>query len=225
MKKIENEFDLITGLMDVNGKTVVDVGCGVGHLVRCLTEKNATVTGIDKEIMLEKAKAEEPAGNETYIEGGAEHLPMNDNSVDLVIFFASLHHVPAEEMKTALGETYRVLKPNGKAFFLEPVGVEGSYFQLIRLVDDERPVQLLAKKVIDQAPGMGFKPIKEEMFYMERSLEDYGKILDMFVPDEEKREEYRAQAKEITEQLCKETGTTIEDYLYRSIARVNIFEK
>lgn len=225
MKKITDEIVFVTDLMDVRGKNVVDVGCGAGELVRGLTGKGASVIGIDLPFMLEKAKAETPAGNETYIEGGAEVLPLDDRSMDLVVYFASFHHIPEQGMEPAMKEAHRVLKPGGKILFLEPVGVEGSYFELIRLVDDEREVQQLAKKMIDNAPGFDFKHIKEEMFYFERSLVDYGNILDKFVDDEEKRNECRAQAKKITERLSKESGTTIDDYRYRSIGRINVLEK
>src|SRR3989338_9169784 len=52
-----------------------------------------------------------------YIQASAEKIPMADNSVDFVVSTWSLCSIP--NLQVALGEVYRVLKPNGKFVFIE----------------------------------------------------------------------------------------------------------
>ena len=48
-------------------------------------------------------------------------LPYEDESYDLVVGIGIIHHLPVEGLKAAVNESYRVLKPGGQAFFLEPI--------------------------------------------------------------------------------------------------------
>lgn len=223
MRKIENEFEVITGITTLDGKVVVDVGCGTGELVRKLTAQGARVTGIDNPEMLAKAKEFSPVGSEKYVTGQGENIPVKDNDADIVIFFASFHHVP--EPMRALKETRRILQNGGIAIFVEPVGKEGSYFELIRLVEDEREIQKLAYETIKKASSIGLENTKEEIVYLERSLADYAKLLDIFVDDEEERKEYLNRSREVTSQLCRDAGLSIDEYRFKSICRINVLRK
>ena len=77
---------------DLRGdSSVLDVGCGAGRLTRIMTEMGATVTGIEPgERQLERARAHPVIGTESYIEGTAERLPVEDNCATIIIFFNSL---------------------------------------------------------------------------------------------------------------------------------------
>ena len=225
MKKIEKEFKIFTEITDLKGKAVIDIGCGTGELVRALTRQGAEVTGIDKPDMLAKAKEHQRAGNEKYLPGEGEHIPVKENEADMVIFFASFHHIPESLMMQALEETYRVLKTGGTAIFLEPVGKEGSYFELIRLAEDEREIQKRAFEAIKNASRIGFKSKKEEIFYMERSYDDFVNMLNLFVDDDEKREEYLTRGKEITARFARDAGVSFTDYRFKSICRMNVLQK
>jgi ubiquinone/menaquinone biosynthesis C-methylase UbiE len=52
---------------------------------------------------------------------GAQDIPLDDESVDVVFMFKSLHHVPTELMEQSLREIWPVLKPAGLAYISEPV--------------------------------------------------------------------------------------------------------
>jgi len=143
----------------------------------------------------------------------------------IVIFFASLHHVPEAMMMQAIKETHRVLKKGGAVIFLEPIGKKGSYFELIRLVEDEREIQKLAFDAIKNASSIGLENKKEEILYLERSYDNYLNILNVFVDDEKERKEYTVQAKKVATQLAKDANLSIEDYRFKSIARVNVLQK
>jgi ubiquinone/menaquinone biosynthesis C-methylase UbiE len=53
-----------------------------------------------------------------YLTSDAQNLKLEDAAVSFVIFNESLHHMP--EVKKALAEAARVLKPKGKLFLYEP---------------------------------------------------------------------------------------------------------
>jgi len=160
-----------------------------------------------------------------FIAGLGENLPFKNNYADIIIFFASFHHVPGAMMKQTLQETQRVLKAGGIGIFLEPVGRDGSYFEIIRLVEDERDIQRLAFESIKKAHTFGLGNKREEIKYFERSFDDYVNLLKVFVEDEAERNGYLKEAGKITERLSHEAGIPIEDYRYKSICRVNVLHK
>jgi SAM-dependent methyltransferase len=244
MKKIENELDIISEITGIKDKTIIDVGCGTGELVRKLTEEGAQAIGIDRPDMLIKVK-----NNQKFLQGGpggavfsksappgrrrqtifivglGENLPFKSNFADIIIFFASFHHVPGQMMMQTLQETHRVLKAGGIGIFLEPVGREGSYFEIIRLVEDERDIQRLAFESIKKAHTFGLENKREEIMYIERSFDDYVNLLNVFVDDAAERDGCIKEAREITERLSREAGIAFEDYRYKSICRINVLQK
>jgi SAM-dependent methyltransferase len=244
MKKIENDLDIITEITGIKDKIIIDVGCGTGQLVRKLTEEGARVIGIDRPDMLLKAKNNQkflggggggyfsttppPPGRRRqgiFIAGLGENLPFKTNYADIIIFFASFHHIPGSMMKQTLEETHRVLKAGGIGIFLEPIGREGSYFEIIRLVEDERNIQQQAFESIKNAHTFGLENKREEIKYFERSFDDYVNILNVNVEDEAERNGYLKEARKITERLSREAGIPIEDFRYKSICRVNVLQK
>src|ERR1700748_182241 len=100
------------------GKDVVDVGCGGGTLVRELAAAGARPIGIEiSEEQLATARARDDGnGGARYLVGRAEALPLDDASVDLVIFMRSLHHVSPAHLHAALREARPVLRPDGAVY-------------------------------------------------------------------------------------------------------------
>lgn len=225
MRKVEKELDVITGVAAIKNKTIIDVGCGTGGLVRNLTAQGAETIGIDSPDMLAKARDSSPVGQEKYIAGVGENLPLKNNYADIIVFFASFHHVPRPKMMQTLQEAHRVLKTGGIGIFVEPVGQEGSYFEIIRLVEDERDIQKLAFESIKKAHTLGLENKKEDIIYVERSFADYVNLLKVFVDDETERNEYLAEARKITDNISRKAGISFEDYRFKSICRVNMLEK
>lgn len=219
MKRIENDMDIITSLLAVNGKSIIDVGCGTGDLVRKLTEAGAIVSGIDTADMIMKANEFPTAGNETYLEGGGEALPLPGVSADVILFIASFHHVPETQMDHALAEARRVLKPGGIAVIVEPVATPGSYTELIRLVEDEELIQKLALEAINRAADSVFMLETEEKFYFERSLQDYQELLEKYVEEEDKRVRCFFEAQQLMERMSLDSGVNADAYRFKSICR------
>ena len=148
MRRIESILDPILDAVDVQGKTVIDVGCGTGDVARWLSAQGATVIGVDKPDMVEKARHAGTPANVTFSAGAGEDIPAEDGIVDIVLFLASFHHVPVEEMPKAREETYRVLRSGGHAIFIEPI-IECSYYLITSLAEDvgkiERHVGVMAQ--------------------------------------------------------------------------------
>jgi ubiquinone/menaquinone biosynthesis C-methylase UbiE len=100
------------------GDTIVDLGSGAGNdcfVARAEVGESGKVIGIDfSESMLEKAKANATKRGYTNVEfrqGDIEDMPIEENSVDVVISNCVLNLLPSKEK--IFHEIFRVLKPNG----------------------------------------------------------------------------------------------------------------
>ena len=71
---------------DVNGKKIVDLGCGNGKYSIVFAEKGATVISIDSsKEQIELAKKINPHKNITYSVSNGENISsVSDNSIDIV---------------------------------------------------------------------------------------------------------------------------------------------
>ena len=94
------------------GATVLDVGCGPGHLTRRLVTRSLDATGVDLDpAMIERAVARGDAAGR-YIVADAASLPFEDASFDLVVSTLSMHHW--SDAHAGLAEMARVLRPGGR---------------------------------------------------------------------------------------------------------------
>jgi ubiquinone/menaquinone biosynthesis C-methylase UbiE len=105
------------------GKVVLEYGCGMGSNAFWLAEQSARIVGIDIsdgaiEMAREKA-ARQDLRNVEFQVMDAERMSFEDGSFDVVCGTGILHHLDVE---TSLGELARVLRPDGKAIFMEPLG-------------------------------------------------------------------------------------------------------
>jgi SAM-dependent methyltransferase len=150
-----SDLEMLERLVPPSGRDVVDVGCGEGALVRALTERGARVTGIEiSESQLTAAVARDGGGGARYLVGRAERLPLDDASVDIVVFMRSLHHVPVADLDAALAEARRVIRHGGAVYVAEPLA-EGDFFELTRLVEDEVEVRAAAQAALAVASRAG----------------------------------------------------------------------
>ncbi len=131
------------------GKHVLDIGCGSGVLARSLSDRGACVVGVDPNSdALAVARQAVPTG--TFYPAGTEAMPFEDHSFDGAIFLNSLHHVPKLAMHQALREAARVTKPARPIVVIEPLAA-GTFFAVLRTVEDETAVRAAAQKVIAEA--------------------------------------------------------------------------
>lgn len=154
-REVISDLAMLERLVPPSGKDVVDVGCGGGALVRALIERGARVTGVEiSESQMVEAIERDDGRGARYLVGRAERLPLEDASVDVVVFMRSLHHVPQADLGAALGEARRVIRPGGAVYVAEPLA-EGAFFELTRMVDDETEVRAEAQAALARASEAG----------------------------------------------------------------------
>lgn len=157
--------EVLGELLELEGRRILDVGCGSGALVRALTKRGAAVTGVEPQAArIAEAQAAERLGDEHYYEGGAEALPVPDASQDAVVFFNSLHHVPVALMERAFAEAQRVLVPGGRLCVVEPLA-EGASYEFGNSVDDEKAVRAEAYAALQRAAASPGWRQERELFY------------------------------------------------------------
>lgn len=99
--------------------TVVDVGCGPGAAARHAARLGASTVGVDPaSVMLRLARVLTRSSLPVrYLKGGAEALPLPDESASVVWSIASVHHWA--DLDAGLREARRVLRPAGRLVAIE----------------------------------------------------------------------------------------------------------
>lgn len=176
MKIFESNTDVLTELVSLDSKRVLDIGAGDGAMVRFMTGAGATVVGLECGIeQLDTARSTAMVGNERYMQGVGEALPFDNDTFDLATFFLSLHHVPEASMDVALQEAARVVSSNGLVYVAEPLA-EGSGFEVHAPIDDETYVRQKAITAMQAAGKFGLVEIELRYYnthYHYASFADY----------------------------------------------------
>lgn len=109
-------------LGDVNGKTILEYGCGDGKNTVALSDRGAKVIGLDLSPELLEIAQERLLANQHHetmlVLGSAHALPFPDESIDIIFGIAILHHL---DLELASREIQRVLKKGGRGIFQEPL--------------------------------------------------------------------------------------------------------
>ena len=156
--------DVLTNHLTLNRKSVLDVGCGAGRITRIMAQLGADVIGIDPgDHQLARARAADQVSGESYIQGTAEQLPSQTTTIDIVVFFNSLHHVPVDQLDRALAEARRVLKSAGRVYIAEPLA-QGPQFKLSKPFNDETEVRAKAYDAIMSSGAQGFGNLYETVY-------------------------------------------------------------
>ncbi len=182
----------LEGVIEPSGKTIIDVGCGGGAIVRHFARLGARAIGIEvSEGQLERALAQAGEG-ESYNVASGERLPFADASAHAILYLKSFHHLPVAAMQPALAEATRVLVPGGRLVAAEPLP-EGSFFELTRLVEDETEVRAAAYAALKSPPPA---LIPEREFFYESLVRapNVEHVLEMMAAVEPARRQRVAEA-------------------------------
>jgi SAM-dependent methyltransferase len=162
------EREIYEKLLALDGATILELGCGKADHTRRIAATYPTATIVATEVdrvQHEANLAAEVPANMTFAGFGAESIPLPSGSVDVVLMFKSLHHVPTASLDDALGEIARVLRPGGRAYISEPI-FAGVHNEMIRIFNDEQMVRQAAFDALRRAVDRGLFELEDEVFFL-----------------------------------------------------------
>ena len=111
-----NMFQKITELDKdkLDGKVVLDIGCGPGRFVDVARSMGADVVAIDYSSAIDAARENfsDDHSNILFVQGDALNLSFKDNVFDYSFSIGVLHHTP--DPYKGVEEAFRVTKPQGE---------------------------------------------------------------------------------------------------------------
>lgn len=112
---------ILSEMGDLQGKHILDLGCGCGESAVFFAKQGAVVSACDispKFIEVTHQLAKHHGVGVQAVVCPSERLPFADASFDYVFANGVLHHV---DIPPTMLEIKRVLKPRGRGFFIEPL--------------------------------------------------------------------------------------------------------
>ena len=137
MKTLNSDLQKIEEFVQLNGKVLLEVGCGDGRLTALLVDKAAAITAIDPDGSRIEAARKQVNGVNFQV-GSGEKLEFADGSFDIILFSYSLHH---QDCIKALAEAKRVLRQDGRILIIEPTH-DGEFTLLVSVFDKDEPHRL-----------------------------------------------------------------------------------
>ena len=171
------ETEIYHELLDLDGKHILELGCGSAMITRDIAtagpDRRVTALEVDEQAH-EKNLQITDLPNVEFGLAGAQDIPLDDGSVDVVFMFKSLHHVPLDLMEASMREIHRVLKPGGRAYISEPI-FAGDFNDILRMFHDEQAVREAAFATVKQAVDEGLFNLVGQTFFNSPSLfEDFA---------------------------------------------------
>jgi len=173
----------------LNGRRVLDIGIGDGQSSVLLAQRGAQVTGIEvsREALARARRmvARYHVSAELKQMAG-EHLEFPDETFDAVLCISAYHHMDQE--LTSL-EIARVLRPGGRAVFVEPLASNPPAWIYRRLVrwswrsatSHERPLRLgdleILRRTFRRVEWRGMFLLTTSMIYLDRIWNDSNPIV------------------------------------------------
>ncbi len=112
-RRLEQAFEVA----DVGaGMKVLDVGCGRGEILQHCVERGAIAYGIDYSSVAVRMASELATnrGGGSVMLADAKVLPFGSGSFDRILMFDLIEHLHPWELRQALAEARRVMRPSGR---------------------------------------------------------------------------------------------------------------
>ncbi|MEQ8663313.1 MAG: class I SAM-dependent methyltransferase [Gammaproteobacteria bacterium] len=165
---VHSDAAIYASRLPLDGAVIVELGCGSAVHTRAIAaegrDRRVIAFEVDR-IQHARNVADNALPNVEFRYGGAERIDLADASVDVVMMFKSLHHVPLAALDAALGEVARVLRPGGLLYVSEPI-FAGAFNDVIRLFHDEQAVRQAAFDALVRAVDAGTLELVEEVFFL-----------------------------------------------------------
>jgi len=170
MDLVFNRFVELLG--NISDREVLEVGCGTGWLTRILLRKRPKLFTFDISFESAKMTKEKLANkknrntknNLLICKMNAESLGIKQETIDVVVCWAIIHHT---DIEATSNEIHRVLKNNGRAIVVEPLG----HNMLLNIYRHLTP----KKRTVDEKPLKSddletfkkkFRSFSQEEFYL-----------------------------------------------------------
>ena len=111
------------------GKSVIDIGCGTGMLVRSLAASQRLVVGLDicRPLIQTAIDMRPHLTNTRFHSCSIEEAPFEPESFDIACSIAVLEHLHPADLRTHLSHIYSLLRPGGTFIIQTPNRLDGPH--------------------------------------------------------------------------------------------------
>lgn len=178
-ERADQFLEMLGGNGYIEGKQILDSGCGPGRYIDVLREYNPkSITGMDQGVrlieVLKKRFKDDPCVN--IIKGTCEKLEFPDNSFDFVLSNGVIHHTSAD-LLTMLKDHARVLRPGGAMFIMlvGKGGLELKMWEFLRNLLNDVPLEEMISFFDQSISPLRMQGIVDHMYgeYQETSREQF----------------------------------------------------
>lgn len=221
------ETEVYNRLLPLDNQYILELGCGLAQKTRDIATSgvNRRITALEVDVVAhQKNLLISDLPNVEFGLAGAQDIPLNNESVDIVLMFKSLHHVPVGLMGVSLREIRRVLKPGGIVYISEPI-FSGVFNEILKLFHNEQEVREAAFNCIKKAVDENMFSLVEEVFFnTPRRYKDFAEfektIINASHTDHDLDKGVYAQVKQMFEQHLGNDGA-----LFLTPVRVDLLQK
>lgn len=174
MKTYHSDLPKIEEFVQLNGKTLLEVGCGDGRLTALLASKVEAITAIDPDDNSIEA-ARKNVNGVTFLVGSGEKLDFVNESFDIVLFSYSLHH---QDCVKALAEAKRVLRQDGHILIIEPTS-DGEFTLLVSIFEKDEILRL--QQTLDYVSSGAFNILRKETYGVDYPYADRSALYNHFM--------------------------------------------
>lgn len=132
------ELQTIGKYVEIDGKDIIDIGCGTGRFLFRILPYVHSAIGVDNDGLsitvlnnLLSQKYKGYVSQATVICSNIEDVQLPSESIDIAFFSWSLYALNKEQMNQAIKKVFDMLRVNGKLIILQPIG--GEFETVMRL--------------------------------------------------------------------------------------------
>lgn len=178
---VSSHLDIASALLPLKDSEILSLAVGAGDIAPAIAAavKSATVTVLETQGATDDPP---PLSNLTYKSGGADRIPAEDDSFDIVIVNGFLSRIPEDRRSPVLREMRRVLRPGGLAYIAEPAP-GGAFNEITRVFKDEKQDRLAAFDLIRGTVSSGAMAlVAQKFFQMPVVIADFAAVERGYVP-------------------------------------------